>query len=32
MTKIFAVATQKGLSIKDIFKHLDSDGSGTTLV
>lgn len=28
MTKIFAVATQKGLSIKDIFVELDSDGSG----
>ena len=28
MTKIFAIATQKKVSIKDIFKHLDTDNSG----
>ena len=28
MTKIFAVASQKKVSVKDIFTHLDSDGSG----
>jgi Ca2+-binding EF-hand superfamily protein len=28
MTNIFAIATQKGLSIKDIFTELDADGSG----
>ena len=29
MTKIFAVATQKGISFKDIFQELDEDGNGT---
>jgi len=28
MTKIFAIVTQKKVSIKDIFKHLDTDNSG----
>jgi Ca2+-binding EF-hand superfamily protein len=28
MTNIFAIATQKGLTIKDIFAELDADGSG----
>ena len=28
MTKIFAIATQKKVSINDIFKHLDTDNSG----
>lgn len=29
MTKVFAVATEKGLSFRDIFTQLDRDGNGT---